>query len=274
MKKTENRVTQKRHHVQAATTARRDRRPKSLVPFVAALASNALCHHPIHHRRPNVLLREIVRRCQRGVLKKMKITFAVFLETFRQRRRLLVLRNETHDGLLNRVYMPVHQAFEADFGQFVLPMNRREHFLDVFQQPLSVVRRRPARSCSARRALIFQHFEKFDVAIALAVLAPVHQLLIFGNDKRLGDEFDLLNIFRFDFGQIKRVAAVGAGVKLELDDGVDEFGREGRSEILFTTGLGSFFFVSRFFRVDFWAPAWAVGRYRRTAAWKSLWSFS
>lgn len=30
--------------------------------------------------------------------------------------------------------MLVHQTLETDFRQIVLPMNRREHFLDVLEQ--------------------------------------------------------------------------------------------------------------------------------------------
>ncbi len=85
----------------------------------------------------------------------------------------------------------------------------------------------PAFSTASGSAQI-KNNHPFDVMVTLAVLAPVHQLLIFRDDKRLCDEFDLLRGFCFGFGEIEFVSAIGTGGEFELDDFVDEFGREGR----------------------------------------------
>ena len=41
VQKTDDRISQKRHHISALPTARRDGRPKTFMPFVARLAANA-----------------------------------------------------------------------------------------------------------------------------------------------------------------------------------------------------------------------------------------
>ena len=109
------------------------------MPFVATLTSNAPRHQPVHDQRPNFPLRLVVRRTGiRRIVDEQKITLAVFLETLRQRHRLVVLRNATPDRLLNRVFMSIHQSLETDFRQFVLPVNRREHPFHALEQPFAV----------------------------------------------------------------------------------------------------------------------------------------
>jgi len=76
-------LTQKGDHIQAQPATRRHRRLKTLLPFIARIAPNALCYHPIQHQRPNVLLRDIVRWSNRRVLHKQEITLPMFRKTFR-----------------------------------------------------------------------------------------------------------------------------------------------------------------------------------------------
>ena len=52
----------------------------------------------------------------------------------------------------------------------------------------------------------FNRLGQRDVMVTLAVLASVHQLVIFRDDKRLCDEFDLLRGFCFGFGEIEFVS--------------------------------------------------------------------
>jgi len=62
----------------------------------------------------------------------------MFLETFGQRDRLVMLRDESLNRLLNRLFMAVHQSLETNFRQVVLLMNRLKHLLDVLQQAFAV----------------------------------------------------------------------------------------------------------------------------------------
>ena len=64
MQKTVNRISQKRHHIPTLTPAPRNRRPKSLMPFVAAFAPNALRYQAVHDQRANLPLRVVVRRAE------------------------------------------------------------------------------------------------------------------------------------------------------------------------------------------------------------------
>ena len=132
MQKTENRITQKCHHVSALVSACRHRRPKTFMPFIAGIAPNSLRHHPIHNQRANLTLRIVVRRTNhRRIIDEQEITFAMFLETLRNRQRLLVLRNKSPNRLLNRRFMTVQQTFEANLRQFGLPMMSRKYSLSV-----------------------------------------------------------------------------------------------------------------------------------------------
>src|SRR5215469_11067501 len=103
----------------------------------------------------------------------------------------------------------------------------------------------------------FDFFGQANVMIAFALLAPIHQLLIFGDVDRFFDEIDLLKRFRFCVFQIEFVSAVGTVGEFEFDDFIDQFGCDGLSEVLLVTGLGSLFafflfvvFVLRFGRFD------------------------
>ena len=108
------------------------------MPFVAHVASRALRHDSVHDQRADVLFGLVVRRGNRRIINKQKITFAVFLKTLRQCNCLVVFRNESLNRLLNRPFVFVHQPFEANFRQFALAVNRREHRLDVLEQPFAV----------------------------------------------------------------------------------------------------------------------------------------
>jgi hypothetical protein len=139
MKKRTNARLQKRQHVSSATTARRQCRPKTFVPFVADIAPNTLRHHSIHDQRTNILFRNVVRRSNpRRIIDEQKITFAVFFKTFHQIRRSLVLRNKTTNRFPNRFFVTIHQPFETDFRQRRLTMNRDEHRFNVPKQTFSV----------------------------------------------------------------------------------------------------------------------------------------
>ena len=65
--------------------------------------------------------------------------------------------------------------------------------------------------------------------IALAVFAPIHQLLIFGNDNRFFNECDLLKGFCFAVDEVELLLAVGTVCEFEFDDFVEESWGEGRS---------------------------------------------
>ena len=71
--------------------------------------------------------------------------------------------------------------------------------------------------------------------------APIHQLLIFGDEERLLDEFDLLRDFGCGVGEIEFVSAIGTRCQFELDDFIDEFRRERLVKILLVTLLGTLF---------------------------------
>ena len=69
----------------------------------------------------------------------------------------------------------------------------------------------------------FDGFGQADVVITPAVFAPIHQLLIFGNDNRFCDECNLLKVFCFTVNKVELLLAVGTIGELEFDDFVDEF---------------------------------------------------
>ena len=69
--------------------------------------------------------------------------------------------------------------------------------------------------------------------------APIHQLLIFGDEERLLDKLDLLRDFWRGFGEIEFVSAIGTGCQFELDDFVDEFRSDGLAQILLVTLLAA-----------------------------------
>ena len=72
--------------------------------------------------------------------------------------------------------------------------------------------------------------------IALAMVAPIRQLLVFGNGKGFFDEFDLLSCFWFYFGEVELLSAVGTFGEFEFDNFIDQFGSDGFAEVLFVTG--------------------------------------
>ena len=87
--------------------------------------------------------------------------------------------------------------------------------------------------------------------MALTVLAPIHQLLIFGNDDRFFDHFDLLGCFRFYFCEIEFVSAIGTVGEFELNDFIDECGCDRLSDVLFMTFLCTdFSFAPLYRRLD------------------------
>jgi len=138
MKKTENRIPKKGHDVSSLLSAGGDRGPETFVPFVAHIASRALGHNPIHHQCTNILFSLIICRGNRRIINEKKITFAMLLETLGQRGRFLMVRDESLNRFLDRFFVTVHQAFEADFRQGALLMNRLKHLFDVLQQSFAV----------------------------------------------------------------------------------------------------------------------------------------
>jgi len=62
--------------------------------------------------------------------------------------------------------------------------------------------------------------------MALTRLAPVLGLLIFSNDERLGDKFDLPMFLRRFISRCEFSAALRTGFEFELDGRVDLFGSE------------------------------------------------
>ena len=71
------------------------------------------------------------------------------------------------------------------------------------------------------------------------MFAPIHQLLIFGHEKRLFNEFDLLRDFRFTFFEIEFVPAIGTSRQFELDDFIDQLRRERLAKMLLVTFLSA-----------------------------------
>ena len=86
----------------------------------------------------------------------------------------------------------------------------------------------------------FDFVRQGDVVITLAMPAPIHELLILRDEERFFDEFDLRD-FRRGVGEIELVSAIGALGQFELDDFVDEFRRDGFSQILLVTLLSPLF---------------------------------
>ena len=82
--------------------------------------------------------------------------------------------------------------------------------------------------------------------MALAVFAPIHQLLVFGDGNGFLDAFDVLKGFGFGFSEFEFVSAIGTVGEFEFDDFVDQFWCDGCSEMLFVPGLGSDFSFLRF----------------------------
>ena len=67
--------------------------------------------------------------------------------------------------------------------------------------------------------------------ITLAMPTPIHELLVFGDEERLLNEFDLLRDFGCGVGEIEFVSAIGTFAQFELDDFIDEFRRERLAKI-------------------------------------------
>ena len=88
---------------------------------------------------------------------------------------------------------------------------------------------------------LFNCVRQTHIVITSAMFAPRHELLVFGHEKRLFDQFDLLRDFRFTFCKIKLVSAIGTSRQFELDDFIDQFRCERLAKILLVTFLSAAF---------------------------------
>ena len=70
----------------------------------------------------------------------------------------------------------------------------------------------------AEESRFFDGFGQADVVIALAVFAPIHQLLILGNEYGFFDECDLLKSFCFTVNEVELLLAVGTIGEFEFND--------------------------------------------------------
>jgi len=138
MQKTENRIMKKGHDISSLLSAGGHRGPETFMPFIAHVASSALRHDSVHHQCTDILLGLIIRRGNRRIINEKEIAFTMLLKTPGQCNRLVVLRNESLNCFLDRFFVTIHQSFETDFRQSVLPMNRPKHLFDILQQAFAV----------------------------------------------------------------------------------------------------------------------------------------
>ena len=61
MQKSEDRIFEKCRDVSSLFSAGGNRGPETFVPYIACVASSALCHNSVHDQRTNVLFGLIVR---------------------------------------------------------------------------------------------------------------------------------------------------------------------------------------------------------------------
>ena len=300
MQKTEDRISQKRHHISALASACRHRRPKTFMPFIARLAPNALRHQSIHHQSANLTLRHVVRRTDLRVatlliflhrlVDEQKVTLAMFFKTIRNHRRLFVIRNKSLNRLLNRLFVTVHQTLEADLRQLILPMNRCKHLFDVLQQTLAirlrVVKRRqkldlanqmcPTELKKRFRLLLVLQVGREKVAADAAeeILAErimQHLAATRGVDLEKREKFrnetpsPLLRDFGRRVGEVEFMSAIGALGQFELDDFVDEFRCDGLAQVLLVTLLaaGLAFLTGAFALTVTFVFAFGLGGFRR-----------
>ena len=73
--------------------------------------------------------------------------------------------------------------------------------------------------------------------IALTVFAPVLMLVVFGDEERFFDEFDLLVFFRLFASRFEFSATLGTGVEFEFDGLVELILGAGSAKILFVSFL-------------------------------------
>ena len=99
------------------------------------IAPSSLRHLPVQHHPSNRLLPKIVRR-RKVHIDKTKILSLPIPQPLRKMDRVPVVRDPTPCNLQNLLPMPLHSANPIPFQQFLLPMNRRKHRLNLFQQPL------------------------------------------------------------------------------------------------------------------------------------------
>ena len=94
----------------------------------------------------------------------------------------------------------------------------------------------------------YRHFSFLVLFFCYLVILLRFQEFRFGAiDHRFFDEFDLLGCFRFYFGEIEFVSAIGTVGEFEFDDCGNEFGSDGLSKVLFVSFLCSDFSLAPFF---------------------------
>ena len=190
------------------------------------------------------------------------------------------LRNETPRPLqlavlLETRFVDVNMtlSFQKFFQLFIRRLERRRCFCDLFDEKArtdidaddvtKILLQRSVRNVASAFEIsgqcdhvrseetgFFDLGRQSDIMVTLTVFAPIHELLIFGDEKRLLDEFDLLRDFGRGVGEIEFVSTIGTSRQFEFDDFVDEFRRERLVKILFVSFLCTFFSFDFPFR--FW----------------------